>query len=647
MTIKKESAKMTEILTKNIFSVSINTLISGTNGKRICFVVPSYQRGYRWTDSQINRLLMDLYDFGTEKDRGNTLVGDYYCLQPIVVKKITGSEVLSKLGSDYIIDYDTDYYEIVDGQQRMITVYILLKYLLRESDPYAIAFERDAEKKNARHLLLNSMHFAFDPDSIRSNYADEYYFLSAFRAIKKWFTDYRIKTGKNNLSSFMETVLCEKTHVIWYELDADADCYSIFKNINHGKIPLTDAELVKAMLLNSKYYAVGASVNAKIVKQEQDRYARLWDEIQKSLSDEGMWSFITGGGNIDLPTNIDFIIRLIVTKDSQKALDDSDYKYFSYFENKLAEALDKKVYIESVFESLKTTFRTIQDWYNNYLFHNYIGFILTYSSKKDVATRIQIIIALMEQYEKLSKSSFIEKELKTDRIKAMFNKVNINDINYEDNRKDVEKLLMLFNIEELNLLHKKFDFCVLRENKNVDDETKDDWSIEHIKAQHSEITQADKRRDYLQKEKESLLQLDSSTGNTDLKAKIAVIISQIDSLFTLPDIDEIEFKRIAELIDRDIDNFDTDDMHKLGNLALLLKSDNSSLGNKPFYQKREQMNEWLNNFSKNIPNSTKKVFLKMYSPQEYALDFTRWRKSDFNNLFERQKEMLEFFIQGC
>lgn len=638
---------MSENIDRNLFSVSINTLISGMNGKKICFVVPSYQRGYRWTDSQINRLLMDLYDFGTEKDNGNKLVGDYYCLQPIVVKRITESEVLHKLGSEYIIDENTDYYEIVDGQQRMITVYILLKYLLRDSDPYSIEFERDTEKKSARHHLLNSMSFGFNPDSITANYADAHYFLEAFRATKKWFADYKAKTGKSNLSSFMETVLCEKTQVIWYELDADADCYSIFKNINHGKIPLTDAELVKAMLLNSKYYATGASVNPRIVKQEQDRYARLWDEIQKSLNDEGIWTFITGGGNIDIPTNIDFIIRLIVTKESSEALDKSDYKYFSYFENKISEASDKKAYIESVFESLKNTFRTIQDWYNSYSFHNYIGFILSYSSKKDVATRIQIIIDLMKEYDSLSKSEFIEQKLKTDRIKAMFNRFNINDINYEDNRKDVEKLLMLFNIEELNELHRKFDFCILIDDKKADNENKEEWSIEHIKAQHSEITQADKRRDYLQKEKESLVQLDSSTGDAGLKAKIVRILPQIDALLALPDIDETEFKRLAELIDRDIDGFGADDMHKLGNLALLLKSDNSSLGNQPFYQKREQVNKWLKDFSKNIPNSTRKAFLKMYSPQEYALDFTRWRKSDFDDLFKRQKEMLKYYIQGC
>ena len=219
----------------------------------------------------------------------------------------------------------------------------------------------------------------------------------------------------------------------------------------------------------------------------------------------------------------------------------------------------------------------------------------------------------------------------------MFEGLVISDINYLDNQKAVEKLLMLFNIEELNDIHMKFDFTV--DHKG--------WSIEHIKAQHSEITQADKRRDYLQKEKELLIQLVNATGDSKLKDKIANILPKINSLLALSVIDETEFKQIAEQIDRDIDGFDAVDMHKLGNLALLSNTDNDSLGNKPFYQKREQVNEWLNDYSKNIPFSTRKAYLKMFSPQEYALDFTRWRKSDFVDMFTRQKKMLKFFIQGC
>ncbi|MFR7818353.1 MAG: DUF262 domain-containing protein [Clostridium sp.] len=47
------------------------------------FFVPSYQRGYRWTNVQVEELLEDLFDFAESKRDDN----DYYCLQPIIVKK--------------------------------------------------------------------------------------------------------------------------------------------------------------------------------------------------------------------------------------------------------------------------------------------------------------------------------------------------------------------------------------------------------------------------------------------------------------------------------------------------------------------------------------------------------------------------------
>lgn len=114
---------------------------------------------------------------------------------------------------------------------------------------------------------------------------------------------------------------------------------------------------------------------------------------------------------------------------------------------------------------------------------------------------------MISDYESKNKTVFIL-ELKN-RIASIFSECNVNDINYEDNQKNVEKMLMLFNIEELNIIHQKFNF-------NVD---KSGWSIEHIKAQHSDITQADKRKEYLKKEKSSLEKLKQSTGDDDLIKK--------------------------------------------------------------------------------------------------------------------------------
>ena len=45
------------------------------------FFIPSYQRGYRWTYLQIENLLNDIWEFSKGVD------GDFYCLQPLVVKE--------------------------------------------------------------------------------------------------------------------------------------------------------------------------------------------------------------------------------------------------------------------------------------------------------------------------------------------------------------------------------------------------------------------------------------------------------------------------------------------------------------------------------------------------------------------------------
>ena len=45
------------------------------------FFIPSYQRGYRWTELQIENLLQDICGFNKDID------GEFYCLQPLVVKE--------------------------------------------------------------------------------------------------------------------------------------------------------------------------------------------------------------------------------------------------------------------------------------------------------------------------------------------------------------------------------------------------------------------------------------------------------------------------------------------------------------------------------------------------------------------------------
>ena len=69
------------------------------------FFIPSYQRGYRWGELQIKALLEDIFNFDEKID------GDFYCLQPLVVLK------------------SNDKWRVIDGQQRLTTIYLILRSL--------------------------------------------------------------------------------------------------------------------------------------------------------------------------------------------------------------------------------------------------------------------------------------------------------------------------------------------------------------------------------------------------------------------------------------------------------------------------------------------------------------------------------------
>ena len=52
------------------------------------FFIPSYQRGYRWTDRQVKDLLNDLWEFARQKNADY----NFYCVQPLVVRQMSVEE---------------------------------------------------------------------------------------------------------------------------------------------------------------------------------------------------------------------------------------------------------------------------------------------------------------------------------------------------------------------------------------------------------------------------------------------------------------------------------------------------------------------------------------------------------------------------
>lgn len=125
------------------------------------FIIPAQQRGYKWTEENLHELFQDFLDF---IDKGETK--KVYCLQPLAV--------VPKGGGRYIV---------LDGQQRLTTLFLLFKVIFGE-EIYSFSFERDESYTDdevvGRWELLRNI-----TDTIDDSTIDTYFISKAYRTIRK------------------------------------------------------------------------------------------------------------------------------------------------------------------------------------------------------------------------------------------------------------------------------------------------------------------------------------------------------------------------------------------------------------------------------------------------------------------------------
>ena len=65
----------------------------------------------------------------------------------------------------------------------------------------------------------------------------------------------------------------EIVKIIWYEVGEAEDAIGLFTRLNIGKIPLTNAELVKAMFLSK-------DTDEDVDKEKQEEISLQWDNMR-------------------------------------------------------------------------------------------------------------------------------------------------------------------------------------------------------------------------------------------------------------------------------------------------------------------------------------------------------------------------------
>ena len=588
---------------------SIYELLCNEEGKPESFFIPSYQRGYRWTEQQVKELLQDIWDFAQDVESNKN--SGFYCLQPIVIKK--SKEV----------DFTWD---VIDGQQRLTTIYILLKYFEQQTKtkPYKIGYET---RKNSQEFLKNI-------DNVpNENNIDFFHMSKTFATIEKWFEDKDFA----NINLFLTRLLqkpniennnidkAKNIRVIWYEIEDKEnnslnaeniykEDIEIFTRINMGKIPLTNAELIKALLIQG--YKDNDNKNNK-----QFELASEWDFIEYSLQNDDFWYFINKEKN-EKATRIEFIFELISKKysednkekfpelidlDKSKSID--RYYEFHIINHYLKEENQTPKIYEKLWSEVKNYFRILNEWYEDREFFHKIGFLIIYSKK----TMLDFIAEyIKDNSTKKEFRNFLDGE-----IKKIFENIEIEELNYEKDKEPIRKILLWFNISTIIQNEKsniKFQF---------DRYKKESWDIEHIRSQ------ADKYpKNY--KEKEEWI---ADVINQTTKTKEEILKTPKD------------FNKFFDEMQEKIEGKDNDfDKHSIGNLTLLDSVTNRGYGNAFFSIKRKTIieNDKKGTF---IPICTKNLFLKYYSKN--ATDLQKWTEEDAKDYKSAILETFEELKNGA
>ena len=568
------------------------------------FLIEAYQRGYRWSVDEITYLLEDIYEIPDGQD---------YCLQPIVVKARPSNDV--KNGSEV--------YELIDGQQRLTTLYLIMKYLNIYIDiKYSIEYTtRKSEngKMGSRQLLENIN--TIDTKSSSSN-IDELFIKKAYDIIRDWFKDDKAKKIR------FVNKLQKNVKIIWYEVDNDEDSIKIFTRLNIGKINLTNAELVKALFLSrgvkdslGNYAGNPYGINDR----KQHEIALTWDVMEKTLHQDNFWAFITNENADDYPIRMELLFDMIEVKPSGE----SSYYTFNKFYKRFRSSQDKF----ATWELVVRNYQQLLEWYQDFDLYHQIGFLVACgSSVKD------LLDLTMNTGAPLKKSEFRNKVLTEIRQTMTFTKgegedketIDYDDLNYEQHHSLLQTLLLLFNVETIrqkNDHNNRFPFESYKK-QGV-------WSLEHIHAQNSENLKTNKDwKNWLLDHKRSLESLrdDSRDLTLDKKKKIATIIQSIEQVVSNIDNPSYhgsirdEFNTVAiEVVDLLSDGNDKIQMHSLSNMALLTVGENAALSNSTFDVKREKILEMDRN-GDYIPMCTKNVFMKYYSSSNTNLHY--WSDPD-------------------
>ncbi len=520
------------------------------------FVIPNYQRGYKWAVkesetslSAVEKLLDDLNSANKELQ---------YFLQGVTVTE------------------DKDRVILIDGQQRVTTLYLILWCLSKELIK-TIRLDYDIRDKSKEFITqLKSEGFDYSNfDSEESN-QDIFYFKKAISQINTRIE--RFVKSEAELYTFIQFIL-KKVTILYIVIDQDK-ATKTFTMMNGSKATMLQEELVKAEMLRKislpeiTEKQVSTSVDDTLVDLKEiiakdwetnalrSRYAREWDKWLYWWNKDDVKEYF--GSEKPLGLLLDYYFW-------NKRSGENPFNFENFRSLLIENGIPEKMKTKHIFKELRDLQKSFEDIFNVPRIHNYLKISLLCSAdNEDKFEMLNYFIQnkhndkLQYEYAKwrlvgathrqITQADELrnDEETKEDKANAVCKRLSQKSVYQNVDGMDIKQLLRL-NVEEDNKLFngqgRKFDFGIYG-NK----------SLEHIhpksKAYH----------------KEEIL---NSEG-------ITVTVFKDGNNNILDGGEPVG----NEWLNRDSMDINCSE-HCIGNLLLLDKNENSKFNDKPFHDKKK------------------------------------------------------------
>ena len=559
------------------------------------YKIPLYQRSYKWTAREVQKLLTDINTFDPADEK-------FYCLQNITI----------------VPDNDLKVFNVVDGQQRLTTLTLLLSYLEEKKlVQHKVTFPKNSIRTETNkfinlEIIQNDFDLTLDWDifikqNTNYNHQDIYHLFHAYKAINDWFSSQDI------LKDNFRKKLLGNVKLIINRIESKNDEEEIFSNLNSKKIPLDGADLFRAILITrAAAEETKKDASIKDIIQLNEKRAKIgweFDTINNWWSKKDVKSYYKPfSGKTD-----------IVSVD-QKLFDHDKHpinlllSLFSESEGKSSLTLE---FLESynnsalvLYKKLQKLHHTLQDWYKDREIYHFLGFLFVNSSIMFKTIWDKWLASETRDEFKEGLKEIIRKEIFNTEIDFEDPSINW----YHDEKKLLIKVLILLDV--IYSLDKSQPFM------NPVYFTKNSNDIEHIFPQNPE-----KPRD----KKEFLEFL-----NTNI----------LEEKFDLKDFDK---KCLSDQYLQEVENFilkQTNDIktNSIGNLVLLFSSLNKSIGRKPYSLKRLKVINYHNEGSYIQPH-TFRVFVRYFNNHNTEVkELQHWTNHDIEaNAAAINKKIRRFF----